>query len=439
MNKFLQAWCFLLVAGVVAVAQEKGRPAEALARWQWQQDLRLPADPNARGCEYYLPAGVLDKARSDLQDLRLFDAAGREVPYAMRIRLERDEMRSFAARAFNPSTNPDRSVEVTLDLGESPSEHNRIEVGTGGVNYRRLLRLDGSDDGKTWKPMIDKRWLSHLSSAGKSFDDREVSYGVSRFRYLRVRVAPDPAVEGDAPSIPEVRVLRTIRVAGLEKPWPAALGPRTPIRDSGAYASEWFIALPGSERVPWSRLEIDAAEDSFTRTYRVETADDLGQTSLHPVVAQGEWNRTSAKRSPLVVVFPSEVPAKRLRLVIVDQRNDPLTIQLVKAAAAARQMIFERPPAAAGPFHLYFGNADATDPGYDYARTLPDEIGAPLHPVEADEVGPNPTYVPPRVPLTERSPALTYAVFGIVAVLLLVILVLLARRAIAQHDAAATS
>ena len=109
---------------------------------------------------------------------------------------------AHVVREFNRTTHPDRSVEVSLDLGESPGDHNRIEVATGGVNYRRLLTLEGSDDGKTWKPILDKRPLTYFTSDGTTFDGRQVSYAVSRYRYLRVRIAPDPALQRDTPDAP---------------------------------------------------------------------------------------------------------------------------------------------------------------------------------------------------------------------------------------------
>jgi hypothetical protein len=435
MIKRIHAWLLLaiVVLALPGRAEPPGRPAESLAGWQWYQELQLPGPAQAGRCQFRLTAKVLDGARSDLQDLRLFDAGGREVPYALRIRLPRDQSRAFEIREFNRVTHPDRSVEVSLDLGMDPGEHNRIEVSTGGVNYRRFLRLEGSDDGRTWKPMLDKHVLTYFSSGGSTFDHRQVAYGASRYRYLRVRVFPDPALESDKPTGPQVRVLRTIRSTGLELPWPAELSQRSPIRDQGDYASEWFISLPGREQAPWSRLVLDADDTEFTRTYRIEIDDD--RESHRQVVAHGEWQRSPGKREPLTIVFSSEVVARRLRLVIIDQRNPSLGVRLVSATAAAREMTFDRPADASGPWRLYFGNPSATNPGYDYARSLPEHFEAEPPVAEPGAVVANPSYAPAKPPLTERWPAMTYVVFGIVGVILLAILIWLARRAITAYDA----
>jgi hypothetical protein len=435
MNKRTCVWLLLATVGVAlpSWAEPPGRPAEALAGWQWYQELRLPEPVQAGRCQFRLTAKVLDGARGDLQDLRLFDAGGREVPYALRIRLPRDQSQAFEIREFNRVKHPDRSVEVSLDLGMDPGEHNRIEVSTGGVNYRRFLRLEGSDDGRTWKPMLDKHVLTYFSSGGSTFDRRQVAYGASRYRYLRVRVFPDPALENDAPTGPRMRVLRTIRSTGLELPWPAELSQRSPIRDQGDYASVWFISLPGREQVPWSRLVLDADDPEFTRSYRIENDDE--RETHHQVLAQGEWQRSPGRRDPLTVVFSSEVVARRLRLVIIDQRNPSFGVRLISATAAAREVTFDRPGDASGPWRLYFGNPSATNPGYDYARSLPEHFEAEPPVADAGQVVANPSYAPAKPPLTERWPAMTYVVFGIVGVILLAILIWLARRAIGTHDA----
>jgi Protein of unknown function (DUF3999) len=427
----LSVW---LLAASACVAESPDGRAELLASWQWYQEIQLPPDGKSGPCEFRLTPKALDGARSDLQDLRLFDAGGREVPYALRVRLPRDETRTIAIREFNRVSHPDRSVEVSLDLGDEPGEHNRIEVATGGVNYRRFLHIEGSDDNKTWKPMLDKRLLTYLTHEGMTFDGRQVSYATSRYRYLRIRVYPDPAVEADAPAAPQVRVLRGAQSPALELPWPAELSYRNAVRDQGDYASEWFISLPGKEMVPWLRIELDADESEFTRTYRVENADDAPQ-GYRQSLAQGEWHRGAGKKEPLTIVFSPEATARRLRLIIVDQRNPPLTVKLVKATAAARQMIFDRPADATSPWRLYYGNPNAPNPGYDYARRLPDRFETDPPTAQPGAVAANPTYKPPRIPLTERSPAVTYGVFGIVALILLAILALLARKAIAAHDA----
>lgn len=155
----LLGFTFLFVLGALAGAQDTGNPGppvgaaaprhgtEDLSAWQWYQDVPYPASGRAGGlADFLLTPSVFERARPDLADLRLYDSRGREVPYALRVRHARDERHSLPARQFNRVTNPDRSIEVTLDLGESPGDHNEVRVDTSGSEFVRRLRIQGSDD-----------------------------------------------------------------------------------------------------------------------------------------------------------------------------------------------------------------------------------------------------------------------------------------------------
>src|SRR5262249_9426993 len=150
----------------------------------------------------------------------------------LRIRHARDERHTLAARQFNYVTNPDRSIEVTLDLGESPSEHNEIRVQTSGNEFVRGLRVQGSDKEAEWKTVVD-RFVARLPSDGEVIEADRASYPPSRYRYLRVRVSPFEAAPKDKPNFDTVEVFRTVRVAKEEVTRDAALGPREPVPADG--------------------------------------------------------------------------------------------------------------------------------------------------------------------------------------------------------------
>ena len=128
------------------------------------------------------------------------------MPYALRVRCKEDVRRPFAAAEFNRTTNADRSAEVSLDLGESAGEHNEIEVGTRGHRLPpATAQVEGSDDRKAWSTVLDKVHLLHFEEGGQVVDVRRFTYTPSRYRYLRMRVAPDPTAANDAPAIARCR------------------------------------------------------------------------------------------------------------------------------------------------------------------------------------------------------------------------------------------
>lgn len=435
----------LLLALVAAAVPDQPGPSaprpstESLAAWQWFQEVRLPAwqDPPP-WLDFVLPPSVFDKVRGDLGDLRLYDGKDREVPYALRVRRARDEQVQLAAREFNRSTAPDRSAELSLDLGEMAPEHNEVAVSVQGVNFRRRLRLDGSNDGKTWSAVKpDHEFLLHFQVDGQVVDVSRFRYASSRYRYVRVRVFPDASLADDKPEITGVRVLRTVRVPGEEVTRPAHLGERQPERGDGGPGSAWMIDF-GGEAPPCQRLTFDIADGEFQRPYRLEvpgTEDEGAVLPSNRTAASGTWERRPADRpKPLEIELASEETVRRLRLVVTDHSNPPLTITAVTYTAPVRQMIFAPTADLAPPLRLYFGQPTASRPQYDFEALLPANLEpAPLR----ASLGPlqsNPVYQPPPRPLTERWPWLVYVVLGAASLVLLAILLGLAREVLARHD-----
>jgi hypothetical protein len=425
----------LVLAGALAALAAAPTPGtESLAAWEWYADVAAPAaDRPPPLADFVLTPPVFDGARPDLADLRLY-GGDQEVPYALRVRRKEDLRQPFAAREFNRTTHPDRSAEVTLDLGESPGEHNEIEVVTPGSDFRRPLRVEGSDDGKSWNTVLDKVHLIHFAEGGQVVDIHRFKYTPSRYRYLRVRVSPDASVANDAPVLSSVAVLHEVHEDGDYRTWPAFVEPRQPVPAYDGPGSAWFIRLgENGEAAPCESMTLEVGDTELVRPYRLEIAnpDEPAQ-----VIGSGELRRQAAEANkPLVISFP-EVTARRLRLVVTDQRNPPLSLTGAQYTAAARQVIF-RPADVKGPLRLYFGNPKAAPPGYDFARTLPATLEpAPVETTLAPRTR-NPDYRPPPKPWTERYPWAIYVVLGTASAVLLILLGLLGREAVARHGAAA--
>ncbi|MGA2067433.1 MAG: DUF3999 family protein [Thermoguttaceae bacterium] len=428
-------------AGGVAAAPSggAGEPAEALSAWPWQHEIQLPKPGVAGRVAITVPVSVFDEARRDLGDLRLYDGRGREVPYALRVRSARNERQQLAAQEFNRQANADRSVEVSLDLGPRPAEHEEVDVRTAGSDFRRRVVLEGSDNRRDWGTLLGEAWVVRFRVDDRDLDIHRLHYPAGRFRYLRVRVYPDLGKPADAPKIEAVGVYHTVREPGEYVTRPAILQPREAVPAKGGPGSAWVLDL-GGRHVPCEKLllEIDGAE--FVRPYQVEELPEgeglLEGEGPRQVVASGQLRREAGEaRKPLEIPLGREVQARRLRLVVTDHHNPPLAIHDAHYTAAARQVVFERGKDLVEPLRLYAGNYAAGPPHYDFAAALaavlePQPATAELGPPE-----PNPIFEPEPKPWTERWPWLVYVVLGVAGAGLLAMLGGLARAAIRRHDA----
>lgn len=415
----------LILVATVWLSVVSGYAQTSLSPWPYFVEV----SSNTRAPGLYnivVPLEVMDKAREDLADLRLYDSSGREIPYALRIRREVNDQQEIAARIFNQAVVGSSTSEVSVDLGENPGEHNEVEIQTGGANFRRQVEVDGSDTGKEWRTLNTRGVLLSFKSQNNAVESRRVTYPTSRYRYLRVRVLRDELTDDKAPEITGVRVLMTVHEKGQLSAWQVPVPAYQLLRNQGAYASQWTIDLGG--RAPCDRLSLEIADASFSRPFQIESADDPQNVRL---IATGEISRhVGEETKPLVIEFDKEEYVRKLRLLITDYSNPTLTLTSIQASAPARELVFELKQAPVQPLRLYFGNSKVTAPHYDFEKELASRVSSQLiHSTVGTAVG-NPEYKPEPLPLTERVPWLIYLVLTVSSVALALILISLARTSL---------
>ena len=373
---------------------------ESLTAWQWTENVSLPAKQGASPYyDFVLGPSVFERARVDLDDLRLYDTRDREIPFKVEVRRAVERQTELKARTFNQIRNPDRSASISLDLGADPAENNAIEVFADGNNFRRRVRLEGSSDEKQWGVLLDNQYLVRYRVGPAIIDVHQFTYPPSRLRYLRVQVFPETGNEQDKPTITGVAVFHSVKEPGEYLTQPAHLEPRQPTPVLGSPGSTWYIDL-GSEATWCERLRFEIDDADFARHWELSAEED--DLTFRPLT-QGEWRRRpGAAKTAIEIELPAEVLTKRLRLQVVDNRNQPLNITAVTYSAPVRRVIFAR-AGVEGPVRLYFGNPNARAPQYDFARNLPETLAPPPDRCTLGTVAePNPVYQPLPKPWTER-------------------------------------
>jgi hypothetical protein len=401
---------------------------EPLDAWMHFKEIRAPHAPTGL-MDFVLDRETLDQARANQEDLRLYDSAGREVPYVLRVRRALASTNAFPAREFNRAVDGG-VAQVSLDLGEGTEDHNQVEIDTSGNDFRRLVEVQGSADGAQWSTLASAAIIFRFAAGGDTVEQEAVDYPVSRYRYLRVRVARDPqADQGTVPQLLGVRVRRLVHLEGQMTSTGGDLEARDADRANARPASVWRVDLGG--RIPLQQVVLMVAGGVFSRPFRLEGVDDPTTPVL---LASGELTRRENAANKLTVVFP-EHWARRLKLTVIDDRNAPLSLFGLTAEGAARQVIFDGSSAAPGVMRLYYGNARALAPRYDLAARLPAESGRMTTRLSLGPQHDNPNYRPEPKPFSERSPWLVYVVLAAAGIVLTLILVSLARASAASTTA----
>jgi hypothetical protein len=432
--------CVLAIAWAAGAEAQENSPAADVASasmrfWEFIQPIPLDKTGESPWSDFVLTPEVFDAARLDLADLRLYDAAGNEVPYSCRELRTKDAMIEATSKPFNESQGADGSSQVSLDLGEATIEHNEVQIQTPGLGFRRRAVVEGSDDGEQWSKLADKPLLN-FRDGDRSLTVDVVEYSSCRFRYVRLTVHQDPQVDHAPVEIESAIVRRRIQVPGEDVTRTVPFGEREATRTDQGPGSRWTIDL-GGRNVPCERLIVKVDDPEFARDYYIEAGGPAGSRESFWRIADGTWQRRAGDSGQDMVATFQEVKAARLRLYVTDHSNPPLTISSVQVAAPARQVVFARPADLPGPLTLYFGYPKAEAPKYDFARNLPETLKPAPSRLTAGARARNPAFEPEPLPLTERLPWLIYVVLGGAVAVLGLLIANLARAAIQVSDARA--
>jgi len=390
----------------------------------WPYYVEVTPEKSERGMyDVVLPLAILDK--SGISDMRLFDAANREIPYAVRVRQDLDEVEELEGSLFNAAQVGAAISEVSVDLGEEPSDHNEVEIETEGSNFRRQVSIEGSDNSREWRLLSNQGVLINFVSKNDAVESKRIQYPTSRYRYLRVKVQRDELTDKGAPRITGVKAMMAVREEGQLASWNVPVPSYQLERNQGAHASVWTLDL--GAKAPCDRLTLEIDGESFSRAFKLESIDDLEHVDL---IASGTLIRHIGDGpKPLVIVIDREQRVRKIRLQITDYSNETLNITSIQASAPARQLVFELKEPVSQPLRLYFGNDSVPAPNYDFEAELSSRLTSePAH-SKISNVLSNPQYKPEPKPLTERVPWLIYLVLGASSIALAFILLSLARVA----------
>jgi hypothetical protein len=413
----------LLVAVVVLMSTAATSADAAMSAWEWIAGVVfVEGAPGLR--KVTLSAEVLERARDNLADLRLQDANHTEIPFAVRVRREVNDVKRIQTREFNRVTAPGGVSELAVELDGSAESHNEIEIETSGQNFRRQVELEGSDDGREWRVVRTDGVIFSFESNNKRIESNRIAYPESRYRFLRAKIARDAVVDQNAPEITSLAVMMTVRDAEVAKGWGVTVPMVSAVRADGSPGTAWLIDL--GHRVPCNRLSLDIKGESFSRPYSIELADDPQNLIL---VTSGEIKRRAGEAPKNIDIVFEEVRARRLRLITTDFANPSLNIVAITASGPARELWFEMKEGISAPLWLFVGNPNAGEPRYDFESEVSSNQSFQVSAVTVLPIEPNPNFRPPPKPLTERVPWLIYAVLTIASVALGLILLSLIRTA----------
>ncbi|MGA7615983.1 MAG: DUF3999 family protein [Thermoanaerobaculia bacterium] len=289
-----------------------------------------------------------------LEDLRLFDAAGKEVPYLV-VPPESGEAHWKEGRVLDvASTKTTSGFEA--DLGAS-SLIDRIRVSGLDAPFLKRFRLEGSGDREHWTVLVESGTLFDLPE--EHLRKTDASFPAGEYRYLRVTWDDRSSSRVGKPASVEAREVR--------RPLPPR--PFVPVRFSWRASeprkSRIALRLPG-RNLPVTAIDIQVARghvlrDAVITEARFRSGEVAPVNIGHAVLRRAERGEDVAQELRIPVDRPHGTD---LELLIEDGDNPPLAITGVEAELAPLpQIYFESRDGA--PITARYGEGDLSRPHYD--------------------------------------------------------------------------
>ncbi len=371
----------------------------------------------------------------DLQDLRIFNAAGTAVPYARLApsgsteeEIHRSSVRWFPIRAAARQENgaPLKMVVrqsgdgtlVSLESGhatpartatQAPVRGYVVDVSqlrerqsiralqlnwAGSASDFQLIDVEASDDLQHWTALASGVQLARLDYNGARIENRRIELPGLEGRYLRLLWRePDTAPELSAAEIEQ----STARYLPPPLAWSAAL---TPVSGDSTKPGEYRYHLP--RPLPLARLQMTLPPGNqllpvqiLTQSGRQQGWQSIASSVVYRITSKGrEWSNTDVTLGNVIV--------QDFMLRIDPRLPAPPQAPALRYAVQPTQLVF----LASGtpPYTLAAGNRDARDATLPVATLVPG-FGQPNSPEIAVAEASAPAVATPAQGASSSAPA----------------------------------
>ncbi|MEA3212023.1 MAG: hypothetical protein QOE70_5080 [Chthoniobacter sp.] len=359
-------------------------PVGALApgEWRHQQTVEVPAAGLVR---MDLPPATLSAARPGLEDLRILDAGGNEVPFL----IERPAPQPATLRraeSFFASLEAS-ATKVTVETGMIEPVGG-VTLETPANDFIKAVRVEGSQDGGRWQELAADRPVFRLPGGAARL---EVEFPPARWKLLRLTL--------------DDRRAEAVPITGVQVHGEKIASPTEPVavtiksRDESPGITRLALDL-GAANLRLATIEIETAEPLFTRAVTVAVPEVTEEGIREQPIAEGVVHRIaleSATAAQLSVEIEKQVGSRELVLLVRNQDSPPLAITSVRATRRPTRMTFlARAP---GSFRILTGNNQCPAPRYDVAALSDRLKGA-----EAMRLAPSPLADNPEFRAPEALP-----------------------------------
>jgi hypothetical protein len=350
--------------------------------WALLAPVEMAAHTRNALAECALTPEVLDASLPDLRDLRVVVHGNEEIPFVIKTNQGSVSRVPLQVRLYNRTCVADRESTITADFGKKELK-NRVRVMTPGTNFRRKVRVEGSDNGETWMTVREGAFLfriQHADAKSQAYEGNVVSFPDNDLRYLKITVCNAEDDKG-ALEITDVKAFKHVRTPAET----VAVSVMSTETVQEKRRTDITLDL-GYRNLPLHELKVDFSDPNFLRTVAVwgrdqetrvvrrvvEDSAALERTVQEPwsKVIGGTIHRFSAEKSADESLSLNLRRTKfRYLQIRIENRDDP-PLSFTGARVFRLAQTLEFPTAAGGHYDVLTGYAKAIAPVYDLGHYI---------------------------------------------------------------------
>jgi hypothetical protein len=376
--------------------------------WLYFRPILLAPSDATRLAGITLTDDVYRRAQSGLPDLRVIDDRGVETPYVLFTREGSKNTLSRGTTLHERSFASGLYTQVVLEIGGQAPFHNAIEIQTPETDFIEWVRVEASDDARTWRIVQQRAPIFRFQ---KEYHEgtQTVSYSENNAHFLRVQILdPDKQFPVSAASVLYQTTEPPERI-----PLAAVMNPDA---KPAAGRSVWTADL-GAAGVPVSQVKFDVASPGeFIRPVELAVSQDNQNWTILARCEIYRYHQGDSVQEQLgVPISLGGARGRYWRVEIVNHNDAPLGGAVPHLYATPSHVIFEQQPGRT--YRLLYTQSQAKPPEYDLSRRLnAKQMDAAI----AGQLGPEDTntqWSDPR-PWTEQYDFLLWIVLGIAVLLI---------------------
>ena len=380
----------------------------AWQHWRYSRSLQVNETQTTTLAGFIVPEEVYTREATPEADLRIIDDRAAEVPfYSFSITGSSGSV-NLPTMLHEKSFTPGQFTQIVIEIPGAAPFHNAVQLQTPEQNFIAWVRVEASDDARTWRIVQDRAPIFRFRDHGRE-GTQEVHYSENNANFLRVTI-----FNGDAQFPIAGAVVKFDSAVAAERVPLSA----TPVQATTSPAGETlFTADLGGTHAPVYGVRFDVPPPvEFSRSVRLEYSAD---NSEWIPAARGEiyrFHQEDAVQEALSVGFLYPSSESRYWRVTIENGNDaPLASVSAHFLTAPLHIVFEQQPGRT--YRLLYGQSEAKAAQYDLGRRLSDKekdtaVAATLLPEEE-----NTTWSDPR-PMTEKHEFVLWILVGLSVLML---------------------